>query len=136
MTEVQKEKLTRIVHGIQDRLWYAALMGLLAFVSAGMLAYEVFSDTVTAEQVSFMTTLDLGIAYMFLTDYLAGFIVAPQKLHHFKHTWLDLLSSIPLSEGLFRAMRVLRFARLMRLVRAASIGMNLRGPAQKLTHRE
>jgi type II secretory pathway component PulF len=72
-----------------------------------------------------MYDLDLGIAYVFLVDFVLGVYFAKHKLHHLKENWLDLLGSIPLSDGVFRAMRILRFVRLVRILRAAHAGLDV-----------
>lgn len=110
---------------LRNELWYAALMAVLAFISGGMLVYDFFAKNASGAIIKAMYDLDLGIAYIFLTDFVLGLYFAKHRLRHLKENWFDLLGSIPLSDGLFRAMRILRFVRLVRLLRAANAGLDI-----------
>ena len=120
---------------LRNKIWYAAFIALLALISAGMLAYEFFAAPINEETLQIMAHLDLIIAYVFLGDFLIGFFFAPRKILHLKENWLDLLGSIPLSDSIFRAMRIFRFVRLVRLVRAANVGLNIQGSIAVLRKR-
>ncbi|MEX2145361.1 MAG: ion transporter [Candidatus Spechtbacterales bacterium] len=110
---------------LQGSILYQLLMALLALLSGGMLLYEFFGNNVSEETISLMDKLDLSIAYVFLTDFCVSVLFAGKKLLYIKQNWLDLISSIPLSDGLFRVLRIARFIRLVRLLRVANTGLNI-----------
>lgn len=110
---------------LRNKIWYAVLMGVLALISGGMLVYEFFTKNASQATLQVMYNLDLGIAYLFLLDFLLGVYFAKHKLLHLKKNWLDLLGSIPLSDTAFRALRTLRFVRLMRIFRAFNAGLSI-----------
>jgi voltage-gated potassium channel len=62
------------------------------------------------------TYLVLGVALIFLVEFVVRLIDAPSRLAHLRAHWLDLVTCIPLIGSL----RVLRFARLLRFLRLAS----------------
>lgn len=120
------------IGSIQNKLWYQASFAVLAFLSAGMFLYEIFDKHLAREVIQNMDIFDFMIAWVFLVDFLLGVLLAPKKLRHIKTNWLDLVSAIPFSEGVFRAMRILRFTRLMRLIRAGNSSLNVQGGIVRL----
>src|SRR3990167_5186872 len=130
-----KQKIQQIVEALQNSIFYQTFIAILALLSGGMLLYEFFGKNIPAETVALMDKLDLTIAYIFLTDFSVGVLFAPHKLHHIKTNWLDLMGSIPLSDGLFRALRIARFVRLVRLLRVLNTGQNIEGSAKEFYDR-
>ncbi|MEX0877704.1 MAG: ion transporter [Candidatus Spechtbacterales bacterium] len=120
-------KIKYFVIELREKLWYIIIIAALALISGGMLAYEFFGDNVTEETLRRMNALDLIIAYIFLADFSAGVYFAPKKWRHIKQNLLDFFGSIPFSNGFFQALRILRFARLTRLLRAGNIVQNIEG---------
>ena len=98
---------------LRDRLWYIIAIAVMAFVSAVMLLYEFYAPNADVILIEVFQDLDLAIAYIFLIDFSAGLYVAPKKIRHIRNNWLDLIGSIPFSDGFFRALRILRFSRLV-----------------------
>lgn len=118
-------KVKNFIIELREKLWYIIVIAILAFISGGMLAYEFFGDNVPEKKLRLMNALDLVIAYIFLTDFSVGVYFAPKKWKHIKKNLLDLFGSIPFSNGLFQAMRILRFARLTRVLRAGNTLQNI-----------
>jgi len=126
-----KQNIQQVVHALQDSIFYQSFIGILALLSAGMLLYEFFGKNISAETLTLMSNLDLTIAYIFLTDFSVGVLFASHKLHHIKTNWFDLVGSVPLSDGLFRALRIARFVRLVRLLRVINTGQNVESSAKE-----
>lgn len=101
---------------VKDSLWADVIIIFLALVSVGLLVFELSADLLT-DQVALIHALDLGIALIFLSDFMIGMYLADRKGSYFKENWPDLLASIPVSEGIFRSLRMLRLLRLVRVVR-------------------
>mgnify|MGYP001444981945 CR=1 FL=1 len=64
-----------------------------------------------------LMTIDNGICFIFLIDFLVRFFRADNKLKFMKWGWIDLLSSIPYVEVL-RTGRLFRLIKLLRILRA------------------
>ena len=114
------KRISTFVENIQNNVWYALSIALLAVVSIGLLAYE-FSPYATEEIVLITRKIDLAIAWIFLTDFFAGllFVRSITRRKYFKYNWLNLISSIPISEDFIRILRIFRILRAFRIIRAA-----------------
>lgn len=97
---------------------YEVLLVLLSLLSAALLVYEVSADLLQ-DQVAFIHTLDFVIALVFLLDFVIGFIRAESKWEYFKHNWFYLLAAIPITDEMYRSLRLLRVLRIVRAVRVA-----------------
>ena len=104
------------IRRVKENLWADFVIILLAMISVGLLVFELSADLL-AEQVALIRALDLLISFIFLADFAAGLWLAEDRWRHFRRNWPDLLASIPISEGLFRSLRMLRLIRLVRVVR-------------------
>lgn len=135
-TEEKKHKISERVFLVQNNFWYSLGITILALLSGGMLAYEFFGENISAHRISLMHKADFIIACIFLTDFSVGFYFAPKKLYHLKHNWLDLVSSVPYPQSLFQALRLARLGRIARLFRVANAGLNIKGGATKIRHRD
>jgi len=115
-----KSSLSTFVTKLQQNPWYAAAMVVLAFVGAGLLAYE-FSSFAVPEKVLVTARLDIIIAYIFLTDFFIGlfFNTKYTKADYWKKNWLDFISSIPVTADMARALRILRALRALRVISSA-----------------
>lgn len=134
--EESKSGPAKFIQRLHNKIWYQLFMAVLAFASGGMLAYEFYGSGVSEEAKNIMNDLDLGIAYIFLTDFAAGLYSSQKRYEHLKKNWLDLASSIPISSGMARTLRIVRFARLIRLLRAGSVGLNIENSVSKLHKRK
>jgi voltage-gated potassium channel len=92
------------------------LMIALALLSAGLLALE-FSTPLTSSQLLLLDRIDLGIALVFLAEFVINFSFARNKAQFFKTHWWELLASIPITTPQTQALRLLRLLRLVRLLR-------------------
>jgi type II secretory pathway component PulF len=127
------DKIKQSLSYIQSRLWYIITIAIMAFTSGAMLIYEFLAKNADPILISVFQDLDLAIAYIFLTDFIVALYLSPMnKFRYIRQNWLDLLGSIPFSDGLFRAMRILRFTRLVRLLRALNTGLNIKGSVKSL----
>jgi type II secretory pathway component PulF len=128
---MEKRLKTSILY-IRNKLWYIIAIAIMAFLSGGMLLYEFYAPNPSKNIIEVFQHLDLTIAYIFLIDFLAGMYAAPEKnLVYLRKNWLDLLGSIPVHDSFFRAMRIFRFTRLVRITRAANIGINIRDSVKR-----
>jgi voltage-gated potassium channel len=115
---VAKNKLSIKKHLItfKESHWTGILIVLLALLSVALLIFELSAHLVP-DQIVLIQKIDVGIALIFLFDFLLGLYLAKNKKEYFRHNWTDLLSSIPISEGFFRSLRILRIMRLVRVIR-------------------
>ncbi len=106
---------------IQNNIWYSIIMVFLAFFSIGLLSYELFYPGVTERGHFLARTTDLIIAYIFLADFFAGLIFTKGlkgRGVYLKNNWLNLASSIPITNDFARTFRLLRVFRALRIIRA------------------
>ncbi|MFN3187957.1 MAG: hypothetical protein ACK42D_00205 [Candidatus Paceibacteria bacterium] len=111
--------LQNFVTSLQQNLYYSLLLAFLAIASIIMLGYE-FTQIANAQLVTFFTRIDIVIALIFLTDFVAGllFNTTMSARAFFKQNWLNLASSIPITSDVTRALRILRIVRAFRVIRA------------------
>lgn len=114
--------IQRSVTFLQLNVTYSFIIALLALGSLAMLSYEFFPNA-DLERISLFQKIDIGIAIIFLTDFFAGlaFNTSVNRKKFFKQNWLNLISSIPVTSDITRALRILRIFRAFRVIRA---GMN------------
>jgi len=89
---------------------------LLSLVSVALLIFEL-SVKLMPDQILLIQRIDLVIAFVFLADFSIGMWLAKSRKQYFAQNWPDLLASIPVSEGVFRTLRMLRVLRLVRVIR-------------------
>ena len=113
--------LQRFITELQANVWYALFIAFLAILSIFLLAYE-FSPWADPDIVPITQSIDLIIAWIFLTDFFAGLFCNREltKRTYFKQNWLNLISSIPVTEDAVRVLRILRILRAFRVIRAAT----------------
>lgn len=97
---------------------YEILLVVLSLLSVSLLVYEVSADLLQ-DQVAFIHTLDFVIALVFLLDFVIGFIRAKSKWEYFKYNWFYLLAAIPITDEMYRSLRLLRVLRIVRALRVA-----------------
>ena len=94
-----------------------------------ILVLSVYTLFALAVQVSFplskpyhdlFAILDDFICFIFLIDFTVRLMTAPSKKEYLKWGWIDLISSIPTLDS-FRWGRVLRLARIIRVLRSAHL---------------
>jgi len=116
-----KQRTRRLKHGIETartNLIYETVFVTLALLSVLLLAHEVIKNP-PDEVVVLYERVDFWIAWFFTIDYFAGLYATKQgqRGRYWRENWLILLSSIPINEQFFRALRILRVFRVLRLIR-------------------
>lgn len=113
--------LQRLVTELQENVWYALCIACLAILSIGLLVYE-FSPWADPAIIPYTQRVDIVIAWIFLSDFFLGLVLNRHltKKEYFKQNWLNLISSMPVSEEAVRMLRILRIYRAYRVIRAAT----------------
>lgn len=113
--------LQRLITELQENVWYALFIASLAICSLLLLGYE-FTPWADPEVISITQRIDIIIAWIFLSDFFAGlfFNRGITKRTYFRQNWLNLISSIPVTEDAIRILRILRILRAFRVIRAAT----------------
>lgn len=88
----------------------------LAILSTGLLVFEITHD-VTFSTSKLISRLDIGIALIFLADFVYGFTQARDKAKFFQKRWYELLASIPITSTTTQILRSLRLLRVLRIIR-------------------
>jgi len=91
-------------------------MVVLALASAVILLYENV-ETLNLSTVLLLDHIDIGIALIFLSEFLIKFYASRKRWKYFKYHWWELLASIPISTPATQSLRLLRLLRLVRLLR-------------------
>lgn len=123
----------RIFKWFHGKLWADTLIILLAIFSVGLLVFEL-SSPLMPHHIRFIHAIDIVITVVFMLDFFAGFYLAEKKLIYFKYNWPDILAAIPISDGIFRSMRVLRLMRLLRVLRVIARIRRIGEIADALAH--
>ncbi len=112
--------ISKVVTYLQANLWYSLIIVILAFCSLLMLGYE-FLPNANQNYIELFQRLDIVIACIFLTDFFLGLFFNTQftRKEFFKHNWLNLISSIPVTSDMTRMLRILRIYRAFRVIRAS-----------------
>jgi len=131
-----KKRAGEIASYVQNRLWYIILIAILAFASGFMFLYDYFWKDLSPITVELLYNLDLAIAYIFLTDFLVSMFFSGKGLMYIPKNLLDFLGSLPFSDGFFRVLRILRFTRLVRVLRGINTGLNVHDSIKKLREDE
>jgi voltage-gated potassium channel len=88
----------------------------LALISIGLLIYEITAE-LQPHQYWILDRVDIGIAFVFLLDFLWRWRKADDRARFFRKSWWELLAAIPLTYEATQALRGLRLLRLVQLVR-------------------
>lgn len=102
---------------IHQKIWYNALFAILSIASVIFLIYELFIPGASSELVSVFVALDLAIAYIFLADFVLGFLFSRYRAKYIRENWINFFASIPVSSDVYRILRIIRFARAVRAIR-------------------
>lgn len=114
------DMIGRLVMYLQANIWYSLVILILSIVSVAMLVYEVFASSATPELIAQLQRFDIIIAWIFLTDFFMGllFNTSIPKRIYWRHNWLNLISSIPVTSDITRILRIVRVLRAFRVIRA------------------
>jgi hypothetical protein len=113
--------LAELITRLQSNVWYASLMVVLAVSGLALLSLE-FTRFATPEYLVLSARLDLAIAFIFLTDFLLGWVFNrgySSRGDYWRKNWLDFISSIPITSDMARALRILRVFRALRVISSA-----------------
>lgn len=110
----------KIITYLQSNIWYSLVIVILALTSLAMLGYE-FLPKADQDRVTLFQQLDIIIACIFLTDFFMGLFFNTHftRKEFFRHNWLNLISSIPVTSDMTRVLRILRIFRAFRVIRAS-----------------
>lgn len=97
-------------------VWYQCCMVLLAFLSVGMLVFELTRE-LAPEQSRLLSIADIVIACLFLTDFVGGLIRSDNRATFFRQRWYELFACIPLTNEMVQSLRGLRIVRIVPLIR-------------------
>lgn len=125
--------LKQIISSVQDNFYYALFLAFLAILSIFLLGYEFIPDANQGLIVQFQR-VDLVIATIFLLDFFLGLFFNNNRdiKAFFSKNWLNLISSIPITSDMTRALRILRIVRTIRIIR---FGVNVWLVKKNLTDR-
>lgn len=99
----------------------------LFMLAVSVLSLLVISLTmlpgVSSDIRALLNIVDLVLCAIFFVDFLFQFITAPDRWRYMRWGWLDLLSSIPMTDAsrYARLARILRIVRILRAVRSARV---------------
>jgi len=112
--------IQKTVTYLQANIWYSLVIVALALFSLIMLGYE-FLPNANPDRAALFQKLDIIIACIFLTDFFMGLFFNTHftRKEFFKHNWLNLISSIPVTSDMTRVLRILRIFRAFRVIRAS-----------------
>ena len=99
--------------------FFQVFIFLLSIYVLVALVADAFIDF-NPEVKALMQKIDNGICVIFLGEFLWRFLRAPKKGEFMKWGWIDLISSIPVWNGLLwgRSIRLLRILRMVRAFRS------------------
>ena len=92
----------------------------LALLSVGLLLFEVVAD-LAPHQREIIERVDLGIAVIFLVEFLWRLWRADSKLRFLRESWWELLAAIPITNDMVRALRSVRLLRLLQVIRMVRV---------------
>ncbi len=99
-------------------LAWDAFMLLLALGSVGLVLWFETAD-LTPQQRTNILRLDLLVVFIFLADWIAALLRAPDRARYVRRAWWEILGMIPLyvsSAGVLRFLRLLRVFRVLRAI--------------------
>ena len=101
----------------QDKIGFLDILIIVLsiYVLIALLIDTFFALPIEISNV--LMTIDNGICFIFLIDFLVRFFRAENKLKFMKWGWIDLLSSVPYVE-ILRTGRLFRLIKLLRVLRA------------------
>ncbi len=109
-----------VVGKINRMLLIDLLVVSLALVSVLLLFFEIFA-VIGQQQQRLVRYIDLGIACVFLLEFIYKFTGAKDKKHFLKGHWWELLAAIPITTETTQALRALQLERLIVLVQALRV---------------
>lgn len=106
----------RLPKSLDETIVDEIIIVVLSLVSVALLIFEVVADTSPA-QMRFLEQIDIGIAFVFLGEWLLNLARADDRRRYLRRRWWELLACIPISADIARSLRGVRLLRVIRLVR-------------------
>jgi voltage-gated potassium channel len=97
---------------------------VLALLSLFLLVFEM-TRTLPDRQILIIHTLDIGIALVFLSEFVYRLVKSKNAVEFINANWWQLLAAIPVTTVLTQALRTLVIIRFVQVVRFASIAARL-----------
>ena len=96
---------------------YQIFMMVVSIISLLTITSGLLISKKDGDLYELIQLIDVGICFIFLSDFIYSFIKAEKKLHYMKWGWIDLLASIPQID-VFRYGRLARVLRIFTVLRA------------------
>jgi voltage-gated potassium channel len=112
---------------LDDTLVDEIIIVVLSLLSVALLIFEVVADASSA-QMRFLEQIDVGIAFVFLGEWVLNLLRAEDRRRYLRRRWWELLACVPISSDLahvLRGVRLLRVIRLVRLLRIARLAVRV-----------
>lgn len=127
MPEITAYRIDRLRHTLP----YEAVFALMAVTSLSSLIIEFWLNP-THATLDLLGRVDIFIAWMFFFDFMLGLYIHRDRWAYLKSDWYLLIAAIPINEGLFSALRILRLIRILRIYSTLSRSLALPGMKKKL----
>lgn len=117
----------RIPKSLDETILDEVAIVVLSLVSVALLVVEVVGDT-TAAQSRLLERIDIGIALIFLAEFLFSIARAVDRRAVLRKRWWEIFACIPISSDMARVARglqLLRIIRVMRLLRLARLAARI-----------
>lgn len=102
---------------LEKRVIVDVVMIVLALVSVTLLFSEIIFASLSLEQLEIIGIIDLGVAVVFLMDFLISLGMAENKKDFVKKNWWEVLAAVPITSPTTQALRGLNLIRLFPLIR-------------------
>ena len=91
-------------------------VGVMVTVSLATVFIDAFGNP-TTDQVMAMILIDRTIAYLLLLEFVVRLLLSKQRWHFIRRNWWYLLATLPFYTELSEALRAIRLAGLLQLIR-------------------
>jgi len=105
----------------------------LAIISLGLFLFEYSGDR-SLKMIQLLRSLDIGIAFIFLGDFLGRFFLVKDRVKFLRQYWWQLLAGIPVSAFGTQALRGIMVLRFLRIIRLTSLGVRLKILYKSIQH--
>jgi hypothetical protein len=129
-----KAQFKRKLQKFQDNIWYSVFMLVAVAVAAVLVIYELaHKHSISPGLLKLSQDIDFYISFMFMLDFLITLYIVPQKLKYIFSFdgFMNFITAYPFNNATYRALRVLRFTRVIRGIQAA-----LQGEQVVVAHQE
>jgi hypothetical protein len=130
-------RIQNLITTVQQSLWYSTLLVALALMSVVLLVLEL-TTAPSEETISLWQSIDLAVAYVFLFDFIIGWWgnrTYSSTRAYWRENWLNLVSSIPITNEVTSLLRFLRIFRAVKVIRVVRAGVSLSMSEQRRRER-